>query len=85
MHKAWVKAVDLMFKAGGQIRDLCYSSTSPVVFGYKQSGSYTALNTGFAQYLDSSTQGLKAVFNLFFLKFYPVSTIPMTNTNLIKE
>ena len=48
-------------------------------------GLYTKDRTGFAQFFSAFTQAKNSIFNLFYGFLYPVSTVPINNTNLIKE
>lgn len=46
---------------------------------------YTRTGTGFAQFYSAFTQVFLTTFNLLRVFLYTVSTVPINNTNLIKD
>jgi hypothetical protein len=85
MHKYCVKAVDWAGKNLGKVLVLCAQSTgllkyltSQAFFGHSLFAVYTQARSFFKQ-------AFCQVFNLWLAGLCPVSTLPMTNTNLIKD
>jgi hypothetical protein len=85
MLKACLNAVEGLFKACAQIKNLYTKSTGAVVFKVNARISCTPPATGSAHFYCAFTQTLKRNFNLLAAKLYPLSTPSIMTTNLIKE
>jgi hypothetical protein len=68
-----------------QLLDLCTVYTASVFIGSQTQHPSHQKHTGFAQILDSFTQAVVCIFNQFTTALYPLSTVPITTTKLIKE
>jgi hypothetical protein len=72
-------------ESNAQLLDLCTVSTASVFIGSQTQHPSHQKHTGFAQILDSFTQAVVRIFNLLITALYPLSTMPITTTKLIKE
>jgi hypothetical protein len=85
MHKACEQAVEKLGKVLWQSQKLCTRSTQMFKLFCGWTVLYTKTLTGFAQFYSAFTQPKFPNFNLLTWVLCPVSTIPINNTNLIKE
>jgi hypothetical protein len=85
MLRVCVKAVEILRKAFGQVRNFCTVSTVWLNSAVWFRSFSTFPDTDFAQILSSFTQPVLVNFNLLGLVFCPVSTPPINTTKLIKE
>ena len=85
MLKPCVKPVESLWKAFGQAHEFCTDSTAAWFWRFPDNDFYPASGTAFAQNRVSFAQAVLAKFNLLSNFLYPVSTMSMNTTNLIKE
>ena len=85
MLRACAKPVEPVSKTVEQVRALCTQSTAGFKIMAFEWAFSTLLHSGFAQKINSFTQPFLGNFNLLAEYFYPLSTLPINTTNLIKE
>ena len=85
MLKSCVKHVERLWKAAGKTAGLCTESTTTFLIELGLVSLCPADFTVFAQKNSPFTQHFQRIFTLLSVGLYPVSTIPMNTTNLIKE